>query len=90
MSRQAKGYMVMVDPDAPKPTQEWDTLTCYHCQKIVKLTKDDLGGFCRMCMKDVCGPCADHGACTPFEKKLEEYERAAARGRYLDHLLKTG
>lgn len=31
-----------------------------------------------MCFKNICGPCADLGKCTPFEKKLEQME---ARGR---------
>jgi len=88
---QSKGWAVLVDPGVTHGTQEWDTITCQHCNKMVRLkTKDDLGGFCRLCMKAICGPCADQGQCTPFEKKLEEYEKAAIRGRVLDHLLRTG
>jgi hypothetical protein len=90
VSSQEKGWMILVDPDAKGPPQEWATITCNHCNVVRRITKEDLGGFCRMCMKDVCGPCADHGGCKPFEKRLDEYEKAAARGRYLDHLLKTG
>jgi hypothetical protein len=89
-----QGYAIVVEPYAP--VKEFDTITCSHCQVIVFLRptpdgkQQDQGGFCRQCMKPVCGPCADHGACKPFEKKLEEYERAAVRGRYLDKLFGSG
>jgi len=65
--------MQIVDPAAPV-AREWDTITCYHCNKIVRVKKDP-GGFCRICMKALCGPCADLGKCTPFEAKLEAYEK---------------
>lgn len=65
---------------SPDGLVERDTFTCSHCQRVVLVTPRcdpaDLGGFCRMCMKHLCGPCADEGNCTPFEKKLERYERA--------------
>lgn len=69
------GYAFVVDPEK---LQEFDTLTCAHCQFVMHIQKraeaDQLGGFCRMCMKHICGRCANKG-CTPFEKKLDEYER---------------
>jgi hypothetical protein len=72
-----QGYAIITDPDAP--TRECDTITCCHCQRIVFVrpgqSASDAGGFCRLCMQPTCGPCADTGACTPFEKKLEEMER---------------
>jgi hypothetical protein len=40
-------------------------------------------GGCRMCMGMLCGPCADAGTCTPFEKKLEAIE---ARARLLQQI----
>lgn len=87
---QSKGYAVIVDPSAP--TREIDTITCFHCQRVVflKVPGSDVGGFCRCCMKAICGPCADQGQCLPFEKKLEQYEKAAVQGRRLDALLRTG
>jgi hypothetical protein len=74
------GYAVIVDPSLPKPIEQ-DTFTCSHCSKIVfvkatpNLPKPDIGGFCRLCMKNVCGTCADKGNCDPFEKKLERMEQ---------------
>lgn len=74
--RRAGGYAAIVGPDAP--VKEMDTVTCCHCQRVVfvgaRQDPSTLGGFCRMCMKHTCGPCADKG-CTPFERKLEESER---------------
>ena len=67
---------------------EADTFTCCHCNTVVIVPTaesrplfalhgktPDAGGFCRLCMKQVCGPCADHGVCTPFERRLEQLER---------------
>jgi hypothetical protein len=74
--RSPGGYAVISDHHG---IREWDTFTCCHCQRVVQVMTrcdpSDLGGFCRMCMKNICGPCADLGSCTPFEKKLEIYER---------------
>lgn len=82
----AQGTIIITDPDAP--TVEIDTITCEHCNTIVPFrpgqSADDIGGFCRQCMKPVCGPCADHGLCTPFEKKLLALERSAALRRQID------
>lgn len=79
---QARGYAVL---SSPATTKEYDTITCAHCNSIVFLKKEgaDPGGFCRHCMKGVCGKCADQGKCTPFEKKLAAYER---RMRFWDRL----
>lgn len=74
--RRARGYAVIVDPNAP--LRECDTFTCCHCQRVVFIRPfsdaSDAGGFCRLCFKHICGPCADTGTCTPFEKRLEEME----------------
>lgn len=65
------------EPDGK--VREWDTCTCFHCGALFKVTAlrspADAGGFCRQCMELVCGPCADKGACTPFERELDEIER---------------
>lgn len=80
--RNAQGYAVLVGPDAPM--RECDTFTCSHCQFVVfvkpKCDPSELGGFCRLCFKHICGPCADKGMCDPFEKKLERMED---RGRLM-------
>lgn len=82
--RNPHGTAIITDPDAAVPVREFDTITCCHCQAIVFVgpgqSASDAGGFCRLCFRPTCGPCADHGSCTPFEKKLEAME---ARDRLL-------
>lgn len=79
--RKPQGYGIIVDPSAP--TREFDTLTCAHCNKVYEVRPfqdpTDAGGFCRRCMRHVCGPCADYGTCVPFEKALEAHERGILR-----------
>lgn len=76
--RNPGGYSVIFDPE--NGAIENDTITCAHCQRVVivppRCDPSDLGGFCRVCMRHICGPCADVGGCVPFEKKLEAYEKA--------------
>jgi hypothetical protein len=82
--RNPQGYAVINDPDGP--LVESDTITCSHCQRIVFMkpgVTQDSGGFCRMCMKCICGPCVDVGSCTPFERKLEEFEY---KSRFHEHV----
>ena len=68
--RRAGGYAIWTSPDGP--AKEADTLTCSHCQRLVFVQpKQDLGGFCRVCMKHICGPCADLGRCLTWEKQME-------------------
>ncbi len=80
--RRAQGYAVVTPADGP--VQECDTITCAHCNTVVfiKAGQDpsEMGGFCQLCFKHICGPCVDELKCTPFEKKLEVHE---ARGRFL-------
>jgi hypothetical protein len=75
--RRPQGYAVTTMP-GEKPVEE-DTFTCSHCQFLVfvKPFADPatFGGFCRMCMKHICPKCTAEGTCTPFEKKLDMYER---------------
>ena len=90
--RKAQGVGIITDPDAKRPA-EMDTFTCKHCQQIVFLhnpdgtRKADQGGFCVRCFAGICGPCADLGRCTPWEKQLEQKERENfARRRLFDSL----
>lgn len=60
-------------------THEVDTVTCSHCNAIHRVTRDDPGGFCRLCMRPTCTRCGMRGACMPFERRLEKLE---ARDRF--------
>ena len=74
--RNAGGYAIWTDPELP--TIEKDSFTCVHCNSVVFVapgtdpTIDN--GFCIKCMKHICGPCADHGECVPWERQMEEFE----------------
>lgn len=67
-----------------KPDVELDSVTCAHCNRVVlipaRADPSTLGGFCRLCMKHVCGPCADWVTCVPYERAME---RAEQRERFL-------
>lgn len=60
-------------------TNEYDTVTCNHCNSVThirpRMDPADMGGLCKICMKMICAGCLDQG-CKPFEKKIEEMEKA--------------
>lgn len=82
----ANGQLIISDPYVAGPA-EFDTFTCSHCNCIVVIDKakpNTLGGFCRMCMRNICSQCVDAvtkgpTGCVPFEKKMEQLE---ARARF--------
>lgn len=80
----AQGYACLTDPDVG--VRETDTHTCAHCNAIVHTPVnkkiEEVGDFCRSCMKVICLRCAGKG-CIPFLKKLERWEaRHIARRSY--------
>ena len=80
--RSPHGYAVVTEEGRTK--EEFDTVTCFHCNALFRVAPAsdpaDIGGLCKLCMQLVCGPCADKGQCTPWEKQMEEIE---ARDRFL-------
>lgn len=82
--RNPQGYACITEPD--RPIIERDTMTCNHCQRIVHVPVnnkiEEVGDFCRGCMKVICLRCVGQG-CTPFLKKIEiEEERYHALRSY--------
>lgn len=78
------GNAVITDPGG---VTEFDTFTCGHCGTLVHVwprqRPEDIGGFCRQCMKPTCPRCADDERCDPLERKLERAEaRSAALKSY--------
>ena len=78
MRRRADGYISITEPG--KPLREADTTQCSHCSGVVVLTPGESGGgvesrWCSQCSKHICGACAQHATCRPFEKMLEALER---------------
>ena len=51
---------------------EFDTYQCGHCGGIrhvlPRQRPEDIGGFCRQCMRAVCPTCVETGRCDPLEK----------------------
>ncbi len=80
--RNPGGYARITGPSG-KLAQEADTITCFHCQRVV-FVKRQPGGFCRTCMSHICGPCVGRGSCTPWLKQIEASEQAAYRRRQWD------
>ena len=76
-SQRLTGYCRVSGPDG---VEEFETFTCAHDQRIVRVSKRadpaSCGGVCKMCMGLICSKCAASGKCDPFEKKLEREEAA--------------
>jgi hypothetical protein len=77
--RKPGGYLVLVDPDLPKPV-EHDTFTCQHCNRVVVVKPmcdpASLGGRCTVCNGLICERCCGKG-CDPLEEKLQRIEAKA-------------
>lgn len=64
---------------------EADTYTCSHCQAVVVMNPSRRRERykCYGCAHHICDNCAaemqQHGQCTPFAKKVEEYFEQLAR-----------
>jgi hypothetical protein len=83
----AGGYATFIGPGF---TKQADTFTCAHCNKIVMVPigkhQTDVGGGCWKCLDAsnplrnmICLPCVAKGTCTPTEKWLDTYEKAAMK-----------
>jgi len=77
--RNPGGYLQIFSPEGA--VEEYDTMTCGHCNRIVKIKHkcdpSDLGGLCKLCMKMICPDCVNTGECEPFEEKLKRMEARA-------------
>ena len=64
--------------NAGQPSEEFDTMTCGHCQFISVIKPgqrpEDCGGLCKQCMQLICSKCVDKMTCDPFLRKLERIE----------------
>ena len=65
-------------------SEEVDSLTCYHCGRVVwmKPFQDGaaMGGHCSCCDHYICLQCVGKG-CTPLQKRLDQEERRAEYAR---------
>lgn len=85
-----QGYSFIVSPVAHRAqvdfhsewvsegTTEFDTATCNHCNCIYHIKHgcppEEMGGFCRQCMKVICPRCVGK-PCVPWLKKMDEMEQ---------------
>jgi hypothetical protein len=70
-----KGTIIVVDPGADRPLDEFATGQCCHCggHFPIRPGSGTVRGFCFKCAGPVCGPaCA--GKCVPAELQLENLE----------------
>lgn len=85
------GYVMNDDRCAGGQKTEAEIISCWHCQKILKLQdwKQD-GGWCGKCNKHLCGPCSDKmltKGCEPFMQRLETMLENNYRSRQLARML---
>ncbi len=76
-----KGYFIGTD-ESGKVIDEGESLKCVHCglHFVVRPGSGRERGFCLNCMGPLCGAkeCMDN--CVPWERRMEEMERAARQG----------
>ncbi len=78
------GYLMIDDRASGGEMKEYNTVSCRHCQGIIKVVKGQRqGAWCMNCS----GPVHDRpgcaSRCTPFFKKIEE---KLARQRFLTQI----
>lgn len=71
-----------------------ETFTCCHCNRIRKLAVGESLttapiDMCMRCMKRVCEQCHAKGTCTPFEKKMERFEKKMRAAESRDSFLRA-
>ena len=86
------GYAIWTDPTGERPPIEIDTAQCCHCQAVIFVKpgsggqtflicvdgrwQEIPGMGCRLCNRHVCWRCYADGRCVPFERRIEQMERA--------------
>lgn len=77
--RLPQGFLIESPHDGSRETTH-DTVTCGHCQRLAIVPPGMQPAHqCRKCMRFLCKGC--YGVlslgqgCTPFEKKVDDYER---------------
>lgn len=76
----AQGYATLTEISTGKVVAETDTYKCAHCDAIIHAPVnrkfEEVGDFCRSCMKTICARCAEKRVCSPLMKKIEAMEEA--------------
>ncbi len=67
------GYLMKNSDNGKGSLQEWDTVSCKHCQAVIKIVKGaKKGAWCQLCFGPVCETAACSTKFVPLFKKLEE------------------
>ena len=73
------GYLLIDDRASGGLKQEFETVSCKHCQAVVKVMRRQKSGYwCRHCSGPVCALRECRERCSPFFKKIEEKLRRQA------------
>ena len=73
------GYLMVDDRASGGHLREYQTVSCCHCQAVIRVVKRQREGFwCTNCMKPVCPRPECTKRCVPFFKKLDRYFAKAA------------
>lgn len=65
------GYMMIDNRAGGGDLVEFDTVSCKHCRRAIRVVRRARTGLlCMRCAGPVCETCGP-GPCTPFVKKLE-------------------
>ena len=76
------GHLLIDDRVSGGKLREYDTVSCKHCQAVIKVElkpKTKMSGpWCDLCFGPVCDTEVCASRCTPFFKKVEEKLRRQA------------
>ncbi len=80
------GYLFIDGEITPDGTthraQEFDTVSCKHCQAVIRLVKRQRqGAWCCLCNGPVCNTNRCASRCVPFFMKIDKWQRGEALSR---------
>ena len=68
------GYLLIDTRIADGRLQEYETCSCVHCQKIMKIIRGQTSGYyCQPCNGPVCEACAALGMCEPSKRRYQAF-----------------
>jgi hypothetical protein len=83
-NNQHKSYLLIDNRAAGLGVEEYDLVSCKHCQRQIRITRGQHEGyFCMHCFGPVCSTPECNTVCVPWNKRVEEsLARAAAVRTY--------
>jgi hypothetical protein len=86
------GYLLNDDSASGGKRLEWDTVSCRHCQAVIKVERrQHQGAYCMKCGGPVCNTPRCATECAPFRRRLEQQIKARERRqRFWDHVSLAG